>query len=1150
MIEIVLAASLIQQLLWSSPEGEGPPTVTHDPVVFAVADSEPDGDFDDADVEAALAACDAAAPRGGCDVQLLTDTTYVDVQVKVGPHVRFFRGGGDGSLIRGPIAPDGEAIIRREPRDGGWPTVFEDFRIDGRKQELTADPGGHNCIEIGDSTSNQLAGGTIQRVTCENVAKEGFQIEDAPGWSFLDNTLRYLGCHQNWSPDGIIDPALMDCGPWATGQPDDDNQPGRTTPGIGIEVQRNSDDAVIVGNLVEYFTKIGIQGIDSQIAAEPSYPARGLVRGNTIRWGLSGVALVRTNDWTVDDNDLFDIGASWQFGNVGAATSCSFAGRRSQFTNNDVRRTSGSGMGIACDCGATVGGGFGCGVVATGNRIEDACGRDTTFGTFFADTLGSLGTAVGLTATGNTIVSSACPTELNLDGYVSVTTDLATGGPPPAYRTIVIIGDTQSHINGTDAIGEGGRYDDLNDQITWIIENRITEGIDLVVHVGDMIDAGNNLPLSDGCDGDPVITPVLTCAAENGNGEAACDAIAGCAYAAHNGNCAPCTKVDDAAAEWARFLAIWSRLDGLVPYILTKGNHDNRGHLAALFPDRDTNGWDQLFDDTYWEGLETGFAAWNYDHLSAVALDGGGVEGFSRAWRTDVGGVTFTIVAPAAASGTLIDAAAQQWSADTLNLYPSDPGILLAHYIGLDAFGGDIADSVIDVSESVAPTLFLAAGGHTSGNSVNVVTNGGELVLEIVTDWTSATSNDTGGTPQNDYMTRVQVWTGESPTELSVRDYSVGSGLFENGLGASNRLDRQDFDIYPPSAAIDYDNPYDLSGLTTDTDAVFGVGLRPSWPTGPTVDGTPVVATDCSSLAAGLTAGGERVTVGAGVTIGSSGSPCGSITIAADTWLDMDSTSTIFASLTGADNPRIRMTGGNVTQFAPYTMSGDDLLVMNGTWVKSGGGTLFDTGTGFAGLIGSRRAFVQNDLTGGSYAIFTQIWAGPTYHDDIIIVGNRLRGGTTQNEVTVRLMNTDGAIYADNFCENDDNSKACLRFYDYTRNVLIADNAHIAGSSYSYEVASVPTHPGDMDNVRIVRNRAFKNTTHAAQTVTTFQAAGGGFTCTNFFFADNELITPDVSPYTDQNCGGAGGGGTASDLDAAPYFGVIPDCSTLGCGPQ
>lgn len=405
------------------------------PTVFRAVDSEPDGDFDDADVEAALTACDSAAPANGCRIELVWGETYTDAQIEVGEHVRYFRGFDEATTLLGPTDANDEPIVLREPRDGGWATRFTHFKVDGQKQNLTAGGAQHNCIEVGDATSNQLAGGYIRKVVCENVTSHGFQIEDAPNWTFADSTIRYIGCYDgpnadggplaDWTPNSI-DGGLMECGTWDDAFSDDDTQPGRKWPGIGIEVQRNSHNAVITGNLVEYYTKIAIQGIDSSMADESSYPTNGLVQGNTVQWGLSGISLVRSNEWTVDANFIYDIGAPWQVGNVGAGTACAFAGRGSQFTNNTIERTNGSGMGVSCDCGATIGGGFECNVVVTGNSITDACETDTTFGTIFANTLGTLGDADGITITGNTIVSSSCGTDLNIDGYINVTEDVSS----------------------------------------------------------------------------------------------------------------------------------------------------------------------------------------------------------------------------------------------------------------------------------------------------------------------------------------------------------------------------------------------------------------------------------------------------------------------------------------------------------------------------------------------------------------------------------------------------------------------------------------------------------------------------------------------------------------------------------------------------
>ena len=77
-----------------------------------------------------------------------------------------------------------------------------------------------------------------------------------------------------------------------------------------------------------------------------------------------------------------------------------------------------------------------------------------------------------------------------------------------------------------------------------------------------------------------------------------------------------------------------------IPFAMVFGNHDNTGTQNASFPGRESQGHDNsgFYDDAFWNGLESAFSAWNYDHLAESKLAGGGAEGDSHAWLTDVGG--------------------------------------------------------------------------------------------------------------------------------------------------------------------------------------------------------------------------------------------------------------------------------------------------------------------------------------------------------------------------------------------------------------------------------------------------------------------------------------------------------------------------------
>ena len=108
--------------------------------------------------------------------------------------------------------------------------------------------------------------------------------------------------------------------------------------------------------------------------------------------------------------------------------------------------------------------------------------------------------------------------------------------------TIVIFGDTQKMVraNGSPpsrvkAI-ERARLGRFERMIDWILDHREDEGIELVLHVGDAINAG----------------------------------VFG-------------RETAQTREEWARFDRQWKRLDGVVPYLVARGNHDNRAEFARHY---------------------------------------------------------------------------------------------------------------------------------------------------------------------------------------------------------------------------------------------------------------------------------------------------------------------------------------------------------------------------------------------------------------------------------------------------------------------------------------------------------------------------------------------------------------------------------------
>jgi len=105
---------------------------------------------------------------------------------------------------------------------------------------------------------------------------------------------------------------------------------------------------------------------------------------------------------------------------------------------------------------------------------------------------------------------------------------------PARDFTIAIFGDTQKMVRAVEGppftfpLIERNRVRRFAAMIDWVLAQRRARNIELVLHVGDAINAGVDGP-----------------------------------------------ETPRSAEEWARFDAQWRRLDGVVPYLIARGNHDD-----------------------------------------------------------------------------------------------------------------------------------------------------------------------------------------------------------------------------------------------------------------------------------------------------------------------------------------------------------------------------------------------------------------------------------------------------------------------------------------------------------------------------------------------------------------------------------------------
>lgn len=722
------------------------------------------------------------------------------------------------------------------------------------------------------------------------------------------------------------------------------------------------------------------------------------------------------------------------------------------------------------------------------------------------------------------------------------------------YVTLVVFGDTQALMADCAVSSATDRCPEFDASLDWIQTNKTTENIAGVFFVGDLIDAGTPLPPSiDGgtateCDDQTVgswtvpLASEATCRAHDGN-QTNCEAETGCFWyngtASSANDCLTCARVDLADDQWDAFVARTDRLEPTgnidIPFFLTKGNHDNAGEEHLTDPAREPEGYNTRYEDTYWQGLESGYGGVSvFEHVS-VNSD---VDGDGQAWTFDMDGTEVLVVSPPYVSNVGVESGQITWALDVLTDYPTTPAILLVHSLGQ-------TDATIQgISETVAPNLFAAFGGHTGSNSAVVDTNGNELLINTVTDWTSAS---VGG--ENDYITLVRWY--PSTQEIEVYDYSVNGDVSDATSG--NVVSKQSFDIMP--AILATDAPYDLSEHTARIDSVFADTYPPRWPIEPTITSTST-ATTCADLVTGIV-NGEHVTIETGVTIGSSGSPCSSVVITeSDVWLELEGTATVWLTSFNLSGDRIKITGGTLNSSTTNFCNADDLLIQNVNFGTSSDATV-ENENGCSRTVSTvRNAYVSNTIYGDRYGLF-QGQPGTTV-TDLIIVNNDITCSpytTSDGEVCIRVQWGDRVWISDNRIESVHNAKETIRFYAANDNAAVVDNVLVKNTGTNTTAESHSgTHLGAQNNIWFTDNRYMSETSNTTTEVSFGTHDSGTYPCDNMNAIDNEVWTPNNDTFNQATyinaCSNVTvSGNTNGDIDdVTPYNGSIPTCATLGCG--
>lgn len=273
---------------------------------------------------------------------------------------------------------------------------------------------------------------------------------------------------------------------------------------------------------------------------------------------------------------------------------------------------------------------------------------------------------------------------------------------PDDVRTIVVFGDSQELVQA-----EAPKlHDGFRRMIDWVLANREAENIDFVLHVGDAIQHGNRLPLRDACLGpNDACEPSYTWARNDGK-RMPCD----------------CLAPFQVARQWARFNAQWQRLDGVVPYAIVRGNHDNHGSPDTEAP-LDRPGYDQHYGEDHFRAIpESGLVSSHRD-----------TSGTSHAWRFRLG------VQPVLVVGAthMFGGPGARWVEQVLAEHPGIPALALSHsfFHGLPPDPARPRRTWTQIVARHPDRFALAVSGHFSPGRVVVERVGDRPVLALRSNW-------------------------------------------------------------------------------------------------------------------------------------------------------------------------------------------------------------------------------------------------------------------------------------------------------------------------------------------------------------------------------------------------------------------------------
>lgn len=272
---------------------------------------------------------------------------------------------------------------------------------------------------------------------------------------------------------------------------------------------------------------------------------------------------------------------------------------------------------------------------------------------------------------------------------------------PTPYRTVAVFGDTQDLTTG-----RAGGEEALAAMVDWVLDHRDAENIDFVLHVGDLVHQGGMLrqDLPSECFRGP------RCGGEPPHDRRACQ----------------CAAWEATPREWERFDAQWRRLDGVVPYAIVRGNHDNRG-----------------LGDPDAPGFRRGFA--QYFGKQRVAELPGYLESYpgdddvAHAWRFTLGDLPVLVIGLSWAPSQRQLA----WAESLLREHPGTSAIVLSHrfFQGIPVDHTRPLPSWTRLVAAHPAQIFMAVAGHVAPGEVALLQREGHPLLRIRTDFQQRARN-------------------------------------------------------------------------------------------------------------------------------------------------------------------------------------------------------------------------------------------------------------------------------------------------------------------------------------------------------------------------------------------------------------------------